>query len=445
MALIKCPNCGEKISDQAIECPKCGIKMNSLQDTACLKQKSKKKAHKKKGKIFWFIMGFLLGFVAGVIAIIAVSFASVKDEDINNYSSSINNTRYYVGKNDVAVVGAGLGGATVAYGLQQKNYRAYLINGSEQDNRTIPDAKNVLILEGYDGLAGDRSLALEALQRNKQILKTISEIEQKIVLCVASGGGSTGSGNLPYICDILAADSERIVVPIVLMPRKDEPIQKRLNAYNLAKELIDTDGIGAIIFVNNESYDDLKRINAVLVNMLDAFFSDSSASSGSNFDDSEKMKMLKEPGAFVIAMLSDKRAEENKTTTQDMINALTAKNIFLPVNNDGIVGNIGIINQKNNKLDEHELIKAIGTPENIFVGYNGNVNIACAFGLSYPVEYIKKLGQSAVEEQKERIEKRKTISVLDDLNIEEIVIPEVKKKTTKGKRNRISLDFLNSL
>lgn len=87
MALIKCPNCGEKISDQAIECPKCGIKMNSLQDTACLKQKSKKKAHKKKGKIFWFIMGFLLGFVAGVIAIIAVSFASVKDEDINNYSS----------------------------------------------------------------------------------------------------------------------------------------------------------------------------------------------------------------------------------------------------------------------------------------------------------------------------------------------------------------------
>ena len=104
------------------------------------------------------------------------------------------------------------------------------------------------------------------------------------------------------------------------------------------------------------------------------------------------MKMLKEPGAFVIAMLSDKRAEENKTTTQDMINALTAKNIFLPVNNDGIVGNIGIINQKNNKLDEHELIKAIGTPENIFVGYNGNVNIACASGLSYPVEYIKKLG-----------------------------------------------------
>ena len=83
-------------------------------------------------------------------------------------------------KNDVAVVGAGLGGATVAYGLQQKNYRAYLINGSEQDNRTIPDAKNVLILEGYDGLAGDRSLALEALQRNKQILKPFQRLSRRL-------------------------------------------------------------------------------------------------------------------------------------------------------------------------------------------------------------------------------------------------------------------------
>lgn len=58
---------------------------------------------------------------------------------------------------------------------------------------------------------------------------------------LASGrADSTGSGNLSNtICDILAANSERIVVPIVLMPRKDEPIQKRLNAYNLAKELMD--------------------------------------------------------------------------------------------------------------------------------------------------------------------------------------------------------------
>ena len=65
------------------------------------------------------------------------------------------------------------------------------------------------------------------------------------------------------------------------MPRQDESIQKRLNAYNVAKELMQIEELGAIIFVNNESYSDLKKINTILVNMLDAFLSDTSYSSGS--------------------------------------------------------------------------------------------------------------------------------------------------------------------
>ena len=73
-------------------------------------------------------------------------------------------------KNDVAVIGLGLAGETVAYEMQQKNYLTYLINGSVQDNQTLPKAKNVMILEGYDGLAGNQELALEALKKNKSLL-----------------------------------------------------------------------------------------------------------------------------------------------------------------------------------------------------------------------------------------------------------------------------------
>ena len=40
-----------------------------------------------------------------------------------------------------------------------------------------------------------------------------------------------------------------------------------------------------------------RKINMTLVNMLDAFFTDASYSSGSNFDDSEKTKMLRDNGA----------------------------------------------------------------------------------------------------------------------------------------------------
>ena len=116
-----------------------------------------------------------------------------------------------------------------------------------------------------------------------------------------------------------------------------------------------------------------------------------------------------------------------------------------PINNDGVVGNIGIINQKGNKIDEHELIKAIGVPENVFVGNNGRVNIACASGLGYPVEYITKLGKSAVEEQKKRMKKRESLSTLDDLGMDNIEVPEIPKKKIPGKRKQITWDFINSL
>lgn len=286
-------------------------------------------------------------------------------------------------------------------------------------------------------------MALDALKKNKHIVKKITEIEQKIILVIASGGGTTGSGSIPHICNIVCNNPDKIVCAVLLMPRPDESIKKRMNAYNTAKELMEIPEMGAIIFVNNDSNTDLKKINLNLVNMLDAFFTDNSSSSGSNFDDSEKMKMLKDNGAFVIAMLADKKSQNKVVTTQDMVNALTAKNIFLPINNDGIVNNIGIINQRDNYIEEQEIISAIGNPENIFIGNNGNVNIACASGLGFPVEYITNLGKAAVAEQKERMSKRKSLSLLDDLDMEEEPVEPVQRSINK--RRQISLDLLHEL
>lgn len=153
--------------------------------------------------------------------------------------------------------------------------------------------------------------------------------------------------------------------------------------------------------------------------------------------------MLKDNGVFVIAMLADKKSQNRVVTTQDMVKALTAKNIFLPINNDGIVNNIGIINQKENHIDEQELVNAIGTPENIFIGNNGNVNIACASGLGFPIEYIANLGKKALAEQKERISKRKSLSLLEDLNMEEEPVEPPQKPVNK--RKQVSLDLLREL
>ena len=105
-------------------------------------------------------------------------------------------------KDEVFVIGIGLGGERVAFRFQQKNYSSYLINGSTQDNKTIPDAKNVLLLNGYDGLAGDRSLAFEALKNNKDILKKVRDIKEKVILLVSTGGGTTGSGSITHLANI---------------------------------------------------------------------------------------------------------------------------------------------------------------------------------------------------------------------------------------------------
>ena len=354
-------------------------------------------------------------------------------------------------KKDVFVVGIGLGGSRVGCDFQQKNYGAYLVNGSNQDNKTLPDAKNVLVLEGYDGLAGDRNLAFEALKMNKNILQKVMGIEEKVILLVATGGGTTGSGCITHFANIICEKlPDKIVCACLMMPKADEPIQKRLNAYNTAKELMEIPEMGALIFISNDACDsELNKINYNLVNMLDAFFTDDSSSNVSNFDDSEKLKMLSDHGAFVIAMRSDKADPQDtskikKVSTQDMVNALTAKNIFLPINNDGIVAHIGIINQKDNHINEKEIVTAVGTPENIFIGNNGNVNIVCASGLGFPTEYIANMGKKAISEQKLRLEKKKTSNILDDLEELEVEAENPVKKGT-SRRRKVSLDLLCEL
>lgn len=352
-------------------------------------------------------------------------------------------------KKNVFVIGIGLGGSRVGCDFQQKNYSSYLINGSLQDNKTLPDVKNMLVLDGYDGLAGDRSLAFEALKNNKPILQKVMKIEEKVILLVATGGGTTGSGCITHLANIICGKlPDKIVCACLMMPKADEPIQKRLNAYNTAKELMEIPEMGALIFISNEACDsELNKINYNLVNMLDAFFSDDSSSNVSNFDDSEKLKMLSDHGAFVIAMRSDKTDPQDagkvkKVSTQEMINSLTANNIFLPINDDKVVAHIGIINQKDNHMDEKEIEKAVGVPENIFIGNNGNVNIVCASGLGFPTEYIAGMGKKAIEEQKKRIEKKKSTNLLDDLEELENELP-VQKPVSK--RREISFDLLREL
>ena len=64
MALIKCPECGRSLSDQAAACPHCGCPVNKedivqkSQEYVEAKKKKSDKEHSKQLKIFWTVMMF---------------------------------------------------------------------------------------------------------------------------------------------------------------------------------------------------------------------------------------------------------------------------------------------------------------------------------------------------------------------------------------------------
>lgn len=64
-------------------------------------------------------------------------------------------------KDSTAVIGLGLGGMTVTYEFQERNYLTYSVNGSEQDIKSIPNAKNSMSLKDMTVLQEIESLPMK--------------------------------------------------------------------------------------------------------------------------------------------------------------------------------------------------------------------------------------------------------------------------------------------
>lgn len=71
MALINCPECSHKISDQSISCPKCGL-MNNKNDS--LVKESQVIQTQEKMSILDYIYKLVLIMVLFVVTLIVISF-----------------------------------------------------------------------------------------------------------------------------------------------------------------------------------------------------------------------------------------------------------------------------------------------------------------------------------------------------------------------------------
>lgn len=335
-------------------------------------------------------------------------------------------------KEKTAILGLGCyGGKQAKEFISTYGYKGSAANGSDQDLKALGGSIPKYHLEGFDGFGGHRDKALECLQENGEFLDYVEAIKEQIVFLIFAGGGSTGSGCAPIVAELLMQKPGRIVCPVIALPSSDEAIDKHSNAYQAVQELQELDGLGATFFINNDVERDYDNINTTFAKLLDTFLTNDSYGERNNFDESERLEMLRDSGAMVLSL------HKSGTDQTAMVDKLIRNGIFAPIEDTQVVEHIAVIHSGNNNsdLDTNMLISDIGKPRNVFEGYNGRSTLIAASGLDFPVTHVSKLGEIAKGAFEERQRGRKQAKKLGDLSfmdeIKERPAQEKPKKTSK--------------
>lgn len=348
-------------------------------------------------------------------------------------------------KNDVLFLGLGNCGCKQAKVFYEMGYKAMFANGSEQDLKVLGNVPNIYRLRGFDGFGGHRERALNCLAENEEFVEALQNIKEKIVFGLHSTAGSTGSGIAPYSEEVLteAANEEgnpqKIVCPVPTLPSFDEPIGKKKSAYKAMLDIQEMrDLLGATFFINNNAAKDYDRINSNFAKILNSFLTNDSYGKLNNFDESEKIEMLRQSGATVLGLFGK---EHDKTF---ILERLTKNGIFAPIEINKICGDIAVVHSGSDDSDitVENVIAEFGKPFNIFEGYNnGNSILICVNGLDYPVTHIRQLGELAQQAFDERNRNRKSAEKLSDLDF----LGDEVAKTANTAKQSTKLDALRKL
>lgn len=315
-------------------------------------------------------------------------------------------------------------------------YKGNAANGSEQDLKALGNIPKYQ-LKGFDGFGGHRERALDCLAQNEDFMDFLQNIEEKVIFVMFGAGGSTGSGCATIVTELLLQEKdedgrpERIVCPVIALPSSDEPIVKHRNAYQAVQELQEIDGLGATFFINNDISKDYNYINGTFAKMLDVFLTNDSYGQLNNFDESERLEMLRDSGSMVLSLVG---AGKDQSV---MLEKLTKSGIFAPIENNKVCENIGIIHAGNDNRDIESsiIISECGKPRNVFEGYNGKSTLIAVSGLDYPVTHVSKLGELAhtayEERQRSRKQTVKKLGNLDFMDEKPKAVVQERKKPSK--------------
>lgn len=336
-------------------------------------------------------------------------------------------------------VGLGSMGGNSAITFHTKEYQIMVANTaqSDLDSLELPEDCKYHILNGY-GSSKDRKKAKQLLAANEceNFDLLINEIKErfrdcKIIFLIASSGGGSGSGMLPAIEQRLLSETDKIICTITCIPDNKASLKEFMNCYEFFQELESIEDRGATFIIDNNKNRNKFTLNEQFSCYLDAFLNSETTSTQGVVDRAEIESVLSQKGMCIINKYSS-----DKATTQSVIERIR-ENIYAPLEDDGVVANIALINS-NDKVRLSEIVENIGKPLATFEGFELDSTVLAVAGLSFPYDKLEELKQN-IEDNKDTIKRNLTatserrltgsIDFLSDITSE-------KPKTEKKKSTR---------
>lgn len=325
-------------------------------------------------------------------------------------------------------VGLGQMGGNVAKSIHVKEYPIMAANTaqSDLDGLNIPEECKYHILGGY-GSSKERKKAKQLLAENncENFDLLINEIKARfkdcrVIFLIGSSGGGSGSAMLPSIKKRLQAETDKIICAITCTPDDNASMKEYMNCYEFFQELETIEGGGATFIIDNNKNKEKLVLNEQFACYLDAFLNCETTSTRGVVDRAEIENVLSQKGICIV-----NKQGSDKATTQTVIERIR-DNIYVPLEDDGVVANIALVNSNNN-VRLNEIIESVGKPLATFEGWEADATVLAISGCSLP---YKKLGEikQKIEDDKDTIKKNLTatserrltgsIDFLGDLTVE---------------------------
>ena len=332
-------------------------------------------------------------------------------------------------------VGLGQMGGNMAKSVHVKEYPIMAANTAQSDlnGLDIPEGCKYPILGGY-GSSKERKKAKQLLAENncENFDLLINEIKERfkdcrVIFLMGSSGGGSGSAIVPATKMRLQAETDKIICVVTCMPDDNASIKEYMNCYEFFQELESIEGGGATFIIDNNKNKEKLVLNEQLACYLDAFLNCETTSTRGVVDRAEIENVLSKKGTCIV-----NKQGSDKATTQTVIERIR-DNIYVPLENDGVVANIALANSNNN-VRLNEIIESVGKPLATFEGWESDATVLAISGCSLPYKKLEEIKQK-IEDNKDTIKRNLTatserkltgsIDFLSDITVEKTEIEKV--------------------